>query len=63
MNIYFYNIQILKNVSIFTFLIFSTQNLEKREKQALEQAEARLASINLNVDQTDQEIFDKINFM
>ena len=63
MNIYFYNIQILKNVLIFTFLIFSTQNLEKREKQALEQAEARLASINLNVDQTDQEIFDKINFM
>jgi hypothetical protein len=63
LNIYFYNIQILKNVLIFTFLIFSTQNLEKREKQALEQAEARLASINLNVDQTDQEIFDKINFM
>ena len=48
---------------LFFFLIFRTQNLEKREKQALEQAEARLASINLNVDQTDQEIFDKINFM
>lgn len=37
--------------------------IEKREKMALLQAEFRLNALNTDVDQTDQSLFDKINFI
>ena len=39
------------------------QNLDKKERHALEQAEGRLAGINLNVDDKTQELFDKVSFI
>ena len=43
--------------------IHRLQNLDKKERSALEQAEGRLAGINVNVDEKAQELFDKVSFI
>ena len=37
--------------------------MDKKERAALEQAEGRLAGINVNVDEKTQELFDKVSFI
>ena len=44
-------------------MIYSPQALEKKEQQALDQAEKQILSVNLNVSGEVQALFDRLSFM